>query len=128
MSDSSESSRSRKPLRFLRAAKRDYDALPNDVQDDAGYNLDRVQQGKNPEISFKPLHGLGGGIMELRLSYHTDAFRVVYVARLSEAVFVLDAFKKKSPSGNRLPRNVEERIKERYKLAKAFNKQLKSQP
>jgi hypothetical protein len=43
-------------------------------------------------------------------------------------VFVLDAFKKKSPTGNRLPRNVEERIKERYKLAKAFNAQLKSKP
>jgi phage-related protein len=32
-----------------------------------------------------------------RPSEDTDTFRIVYVAKLSEAVFVLDAFKKKSP-------------------------------
>jgi len=97
------------------------------VQADAGYNLDRVQQGKTPESSFKPLHGLGSGVMELRLNYNTDTFRVAYVAQLSEAVFVLDAFKKKSPTGNRLPKNIAERIGDRYKIAQALNEHLKSQ-
>ena len=118
---------SRKPLRFLRAAEKGYKALPADVQADAGYSLDRVQQGKTPQSSFKPLRGVGSGVMELRLSYDTDTYRVVYVAKLSEAVFVLDAFKKKSPTGRRLPKNIEDRICKRYALAEAFNEHLKSQ-
>ena len=65
--------------------------------------------------------------MELRLNYSTGAFRVAYVAQLSEVVFVLDAFKKKSPTGNRLPKNIAERIGDRYKIAQALNEHLKSQ-
>lgn len=114
----------RKPLYFINCEK-DYKDLPPDVQSDAGYNLDRVQQGKTPEISFGPLHGLGSGTRELRIDDDTDTFRIVYVAKLSEAVFVLDAFKKKSPRSSELPQNVEDRIKQRYKVAKEFNEQLK---
>jgi phage-related protein len=80
-------------------AKRNYKTLPEDVQADAGYNLDLVQQGKAPEVSFGPLHSLGSGTMELRIDEATDTYRVVYVAKFSGAVFVLDAFKKKSPTG-----------------------------
>jgi phage-related protein len=114
----------RKPLYFINCEK-DYKDLPPDVQSDAGHNLDRVQQGKTPEISFGPLHQLGSGTRELRIDEDTDTFRVVYVAKLSEAVFVLDAFKKKSPRGSELPQNVEDRITQRYKVAREFNEQLK---
>lgn len=114
----------RKPLYFINCEK-EYKGLPEDVQSDAGHNLDRVQQGKTPEISFGPLHGLGSGVRELRIDEDTDTFRIVYVAKLSEAVFVLDAFKKKSPRGSELPKNIEERIKQRYEVAKDHNEHLR---
>jgi phage-related protein len=63
--------------------------------------------------------------MELRIDEDTDTYRVVYVAKLSEAVFVLDAFKKKSPRGKELPQNVEARIQSRYEQAKDMNEHLK---
>jgi phage-related protein len=115
----------RKPLYFHPSCKKDYLSLPEAVQDDAGYNLDRVQQGKPPRISFGPLPHLGSGVMELRIDEDTDTYRVVYVAKLSEAVFVLDAFKKKSPRGKELPQNIEARIQSRYEQAKEMNKRLK---
>lgn len=65
--------------------------------------------------------------MELRIDEDTDTYRVVYVAKFSEAVFVLDAFKKKSPTGHRIPKNIENRIEQRYKEAKELNQQLKNQ-
>lgn len=114
----------RKPLYFHPSCEKDYKALPDDVQADAGYNLDLVQQGKAPAVSFGPLHSLGSGVMELRLDEDTDTYRVVYVAKFSEAVFVLDAFKKKSPTGSRLPKNITERIRQRYEQAKRMNEQL----
>ena len=86
----------RKPLYFHLSCEKDHKILPEDVQANAGYNLDLVQQGKAPEVSFGPLHSLGSGTMELRIDEATDTYRVVYVAKFSGAVFVLDAFKKKS--------------------------------
>ena len=88
-----------KPLYFHPSCEKDYKTLPEDVQADAGYNLDLVQQGKAPEVSFGPLHSLRSGTMELRIDEATDTYRVVYVAKFSGAVFVLDAFEKKSPTG-----------------------------
>lgn len=114
----------RKPLYFHPSCEKDFKSLPVEVQADAGYNLDLVQQGKRPETSFGPLRGLGSGIMELRIDEDTDTYRVVYVAKLSEGVFVLDAFKKKSPTGKRIPRNIEDRIQQRYEQAKAMNQKL----
>ena len=62
--------------------------------------------------------------MELRIDENTDTYRVVYVAKLSEAVFVLDAFKKKSPRGKELPQHIGARIQSRYERAKQMNERL----
>ena len=111
-------------LYFHPASEKDYRDLPDDVRHDAGYNLHLVQTGKRPEASFGPLSHLGSGVMELKLDHETDTYRVIYVAKLSEGVFVLDAFKKKSPSGRSLPKNVEARIRRRYQEAKTWNEQI----
>ena len=60
-------SEGRKPLYFHPSCKKDYLDLPESVQDDAGHNLDRVQQGLQPQISFDALRGFGSGVMELRI-------------------------------------------------------------
>ena len=62
---------------------------------EAGYQLDRVQQGLKPE-DWKPMHAVGKGAEEIRIRDETSAWRVIYVARFSEAVFVLHCFSKKS--------------------------------
>lgn len=120
-------SEGRKPLYFHPSCKKDYLALPERVQDDARHNLDRVQQGKRPQISCDALRGLGSGVMELRIREATDTYHVVYIAKLSEAVFVLDAFKKKSPRGSALPQHIEDRIRQRYEDARHMNERLKQQ-
>ena len=51
---------------------------------------------------------------EIKISEGSDAYRVVYVAKFDEAVYVLDASQKKSPSGSRLPKNMQNRIQRRY--------------
>jgi phage-related protein len=115
----------RQPLYFHPSCRKDSLNLPEPVQDDAGYNLDLVQQGKRPELRFGPLHQFGSGVMELRIPEDTDTYRVIYVAKFSEGVFVLDAFQKKSPTGRRIPQNVENRIRQRYAQAQEMNERLK---
>ena len=50
---------------------------------------------------WKPMPSIGPGVQELRVRT-AGAFRVVYVARFTEAVYVLHAFQKKSNKTARL--------------------------
>jgi phage-related protein len=56
-----------------------------------------VQRGKQPS-DFKPMPTVGKGAEELRVWDDSGTYRVVYVARLREAVYVLHAFQKKTRS------------------------------
>jgi phage-related protein len=60
-----------------------------------GYQLDKVQRGGQPE-DFKPMPSIGKGVEEIRVSEPSGAYRVIYVARRAEAVYVLHAFQKKT--------------------------------
>ena len=54
-----------------------------------------VQVGRDPS-DWKPLSIVGPGVREIRVRDEGGAFRVVYVARLADAVYVLHAFQKKT--------------------------------
>jgi phage-related protein len=61
----------------------------------AGYQLDRVQRGLDPD-DWKPMQSVGPGVRELRLRDRGGAFRVIYLARLADRIVVLHAFQKKA--------------------------------
>lgn len=85
-----------KPVRFLGSAREDLAAFPESARRDAGYELFMVQVGRNP-TDFKPLQSVGPGAYELRVRDRAGAFRVIYVARFEDAVYILHAFQKKTP-------------------------------
>jgi phage-related protein len=70
-------------------------AFPDAVRRDIGFQIDRVQRGLDPN-DWKPLKAIGSGVREIRVRDRTGAFRVIYVASFSDAVFVLHAFQKKT--------------------------------
>jgi phage-related protein len=84
-----------KPIRFVGDAMAELRAFPQAVRQDAGYPLHRVQAGDRP-ADFKPMPTIGKGVEELRVRDATGAWRVIYTARLTDAVYVLHAFQKKS--------------------------------
>jgi len=55
-----------------------------------------VQNGLPPD-DFKPMKTIGAGVVELRIRDEAGAFRVVYVAKFENAVYVLHCFQKKTP-------------------------------
>ena len=71
--------------------------------------------GKHP--SAKPWKGIGPGVMEIVEDFRGDTFRAVYTVRFSEAVYVLHAFQKKSPSGIRTSRGDVELVARRLRFA-----------
>lgn len=70
-------------------------AFPEAVRHDAGYQLEKVQRGDPPD-DFKPLSTVGKGVQEIRIWDRSGTYRVVYTARLEDAVYVLHAFQKKA--------------------------------
>jgi phage-related protein len=83
-----------KPLRWLGASRTTVRAFPADARGKVGHELFQVQQGLSPS-AWKPMRTVGPGVVELRV--HTgQAFRVLYVARFEEAVYVLHAFEKRT--------------------------------
>jgi phage-related protein len=62
---------------------------------EAGHQLDHVQNGRNPD-DWKPMPDIGSGVREIRIYDETGAYRVIYVAKFSAAVYVLHCFQKKS--------------------------------
>ena len=77
---------------------------------------------------FPQFHGLGRGVLELKIKEDGDAYRVVYVATFEEAIYVLDAFQKKSPTGSKLPHHIQSRIRDRYQVREeaptGFNQEM----
>lgn len=84
-----------KPIRFVGDSLKCLRKFPQSVRQDAGRQLDLVQRGKQP-VDFKPMPAIGKGVEEIRLWDDAGTFRVIYMARLADAVYVLHVFQKKS--------------------------------
>ena len=84
-----------RPLRFLGDSRKCLRDFPEGARQDAGYQLDKVQRGDQPD-DFKPMPSIGKGAEEIRVLDSSGAYRVIYLARRTEAVYVLHAFHKKT--------------------------------
>lgn len=89
-----------KPLRFLGDSLKALRAFPDEARQDAGFQLDRVQRGEQPD-DFKAMPSIGPGVEELRVWDPAGTYRVVYTARLDDAVYVLHAFQKRTRATSR---------------------------
>lgn len=89
-----------KPVTFLGDSLDAIRAFPQGVRREAGFQLDKVQRGLTPD-DWKPVKTVGLGVREIRLREEVGAFRVIYVATLPEAVYVLHAFQKKTEKTGR---------------------------
>ena len=65
-----------KPLYWCGRTYKDYLKFPDAVQDDAGYQLDRVQRGLDP-LNFKPVPLVGSGTYEIRVNEDGNTYRRV---------------------------------------------------
>ena len=62
---------------------------------EAGYQIDRLQNGLLPD-DFKPMTSVGTSVSEIRIWDEAGTFRVIYVVKFENAVYVLHCFQKKS--------------------------------
>ena len=92
-----------KPLVWLGSSLEDVREFPADARQEAGFQLRRVQKGLSP-IDWKLMTTVRPGVIEIRI-HTTEEYRVFYVAKFAEAVYVLHAFDKKTLSAILIWRN-----------------------
>lgn len=84
-----------KPVEFRGNSLDDLRTFPIEARREAGYQLDQVQNGKEPD-DWKPMSTVGQGVREIRIKDTAGAFRIIYVTKLVDAVYVLHCFQKKT--------------------------------
>ena len=84
-----------KPIEFRGNALEDLRAFPRTARREAGYQLDQVQRGREPD-DWKPMNAVGRGVKEIRIRDAAGIFRVLYVTKFADAVYVLHCFQKKT--------------------------------
>ena len=104
-----------KPLRFLGSSLDDLRNFPDEARRSSGFELRAVQNGFEPS-DWKPIQVIGPGVNEIRI-HVLGEWRVIYVANLRDAVYVLHAFQKKSTRGIETPRRHLQLIRDRLTAA-----------
>ena len=84
-----------KPVEFLGDSLDALRSFPRTARREAGFQLERAQRGLDPD-DWKSMKSVGGGVREIRIRDQGGAFRVVYYAKLEDAIYVLHCFQKKT--------------------------------
>jgi phage-related protein len=85
---------SAKALKFVGSSLDDLRNFPDEARRAAGFELRAVQNGLDPH-DWRAMRSIGPGVKEIRI-HVLGEWRVIYVAKLSDAVYVLHAFHKKN--------------------------------
>lgn len=83
-----------KELKWLGSSYARLKTFPKEAMHQAGYQLNKVQAGIEP-ADWKSISSIGLGVKEIRI-HEPREHRVIYLAKYSEAVYVLHAFEKKT--------------------------------
>jgi len=69
---------------------------PKDLRHDFGVALREQQEGRRPTLDARPMQSIGKGVFELKDYDETTWYRVIYLARVDDVIYVLDCFTKNS--------------------------------
>lgn len=100
-----------KQINWMGSSYDDLLAFPDDARRQAGFQLGKVQAGLDPD-DWKPFNDVGAGTREIRIRERDGAFRILYVARFEEAVYVLHCFQKKTQATSKRDKDI---AKARYR-------------
>jgi len=90
-----------KPVEFRGSSLDDLRAFPLAVRREAGHQIDQVQNNQEPD-DWRPMNTVGQGVKEIRIRDVAGAFRIIYVAKFADAVYVLHCFQKKTEKTNKV--------------------------
>ncbi|MEJ2794395.1 type II toxin-antitoxin system RelE/ParE family toxin [Iodobacter sp. LRB] len=96
-----------KEIRWVGSSFDDLIRFPESPRKEAGYQLSKVQAGLDPD-DWKPFDDVGRGTKEVRIKDAAGIFRVMYVAKFEEAIYVLHCFQKKTEATAKKDKDIAE--------------------
>jgi len=103
----------KKDVCFLGSSLEDIATFPDDAKRESGYQLGLLQAGEQPD-DWKPFSDIGSGVKEIRI-HKGNEYRVMYVTKFNEYIYVLHAFVKKEQRTRKADIDI---AKKRYKQIK----------
>ncbi len=100
-----------KEIRWIGSSYEDILDFPLGARKEAGFQLGKVQAGLDPD-DWKPFGKVGAGTREIRIRDASGIYRVMYVAKFEEAIYVLHCFQKKTESTTKHDKDI---VEARYK-------------
>jgi phage-related protein len=110
-----------KPIDWRGSSLDELREFPETARKQAGYELRKLQHGEIPD-DWRPFPEIGPVANEIRVDYPDGWFRVMYVAKFAEAVYVLHSFQKKT---RKTSRGDVEIARARYRTVVQERKRLK---
>jgi phage-related protein len=110
-----------KEIRWMGSSYEDLLSFPEDARRQAGFQLSKVQVGLDPE-DWKSFDEVGAGTREIRIKENSGAFRVMYVAKFEDAIYVLHCFQKKTQATSKHDKDIAEA---RYRAATQMKRSKK---
>jgi phage-related protein len=94
-----------KEIRWVGSSYDDLLAFPRAPRREAGFQLGKVQAGLDP-TDWKSFDEVGAGTREIRMSDANGTFRILYVVKFEEAIYVLHCFHKKSQATSKQDKDI----------------------
>lgn len=96
-----------KPINWIKTSLEDISNFPESARRKAGFQLRLVQKGEE-STDFKTMSVIGAGVKEIRIRTE-DVYRVFYIAKFKEAVYILHAFQKKTQKISKIDIEIRQR-------------------
>jgi phage-related protein len=70
--------------------------FPDPVRADLGFSLWQLQQGDIPASATRRMESIGAGVWELKEHDESAWYRVIYLSKIDNVIYVLHCFEKQS--------------------------------
>ena len=94
-----------KDIKWIGSSLEDLLTFPLSARKEAGFQLHNVQFGIEPE-DWKPFSDIGAGVNEIRVRDASGIYRVMYIAKFEEAIYVLHSFQKKTRQTSKYDKDI----------------------
>ena len=88
-------------IHWVGDAKDVLSAFPQEVKSVFGYSLRRLQKGLLPDCDARRMESVGKGVWELKTADERTWYRVIYLTRIGDDLYVLHSFEKSSRKTDR---------------------------
>ena len=88
-------------IHWIGDSKEVLSTFPDEIKSVLGYSLRRLQLGQMPDCDARRMESIGKGVWELKASDERTWYRVLYLTRIEDVLYVLHAFEKDSRKTDR---------------------------